>query len=334
MRLALADGQLQSVAQRDHPALTGECAHLPDVVDIHDRIPMNSLELWCSQALFDHSQRLGCKQPPFRGNNPNQFPLRLKGQHVVTVQEEILLTAASHDLCAPGRVGWFGGGGDLVDTRGDLGRFPLQVSGALHGNPQSRFADGFQQIVDGPGFERLNRVLVISGYDHDNGEWGLAEVPDHFKPAHYRHLQIEKDNVRTEARDLLPSISTVSGLADDQDSRQQFQFFAKDAPRDRLVVNDQGFHHMRLHLLHVSGTSARILNNNCDWRFNGDQRAELPYGRSSMDRGPPPDQNAMPSVARYDRGSTKCVPEQVERKLYTATLLVMLNASRRSVQIG
>src|ERR1019366_4031477 len=117
MRLAVADGQLQSVAQRDHPALTGECAHLPDVVDIHDRIPMNSLELGSCQALFHHSQRLGCKQPLFRGDNPNQFPLRLKGQHVVTVQEEILLTAASHDLCAPERVGWLRGGRDRVDLR-------------------------------------------------------------------------------------------------------------------------------------------------------------------------------------------------------------------------
>ena len=43
-------------------------------------------------------------------------------------------------------------------------------------------------------------------------------------------------------------------------------------------------------------------------------------------------QKAMPSVARYDRGSTKCVPEQVDRKLYTASLLVMLNASSRNVQ--
>ena len=43
--LALADDQLQRVAQGDQPALTAERAHLPDVVDIHDRIPMDSLEL-------------------------------------------------------------------------------------------------------------------------------------------------------------------------------------------------------------------------------------------------------------------------------------------------
>ena len=65
MRLALADGQLQGVAQRDQPPLTAERAHLPDVVDIYDRIPMDPLELRACQTLFDHSQRLGCEEPLF-----------------------------------------------------------------------------------------------------------------------------------------------------------------------------------------------------------------------------------------------------------------------------
>src|SRR5260370_41707691 len=40
----------------------------------------------------------------------------------------------------------------------------------------------------------------------------------------------------------------------------------------------------------------------------------------------------MPTSARYARGATKCVPEQVDRKLYMDSLLVMFSAVRRSVQ--
>ena len=43
-------------------------------------------------------------------------------------------------------------------------------------------------------------------------------------------------------------------------------------------------------------------------------------------------QKAMPTSARYARGATKCVPEQVERKLYIASLLVMFRAVSRRVQ--
>ena len=43
-------------------------------------------------------------------------------------------------------------------------------------------------------------------------------------------------------------------------------------------------------------------------------------------------QKAIPNCARYVRGATKCVPEQVERKLKSATLLVTFRASNRKVQ--
>src|SRR5207248_4410621 len=42
-------------------------------------------------------------------------------------------------------------------------------------------------------------------------------------------------------------------------------------------------------------------------------------------------QKVTPSAARKKWGATKCVPEQVERKLKIATSLVMFNASSRNV---
>src|ERR1041384_794649 len=119
--LALADGQLQRVAQGDQPPLAAERAHFADVVDIHDRIPMDSLELRQSQALFDQSQRLRCKEPMFGRNNPDQLPFSLKSQDVVRIQKEVFLPASSHNLLVPWRIGWFGCGSDFVETRDDLG---------------------------------------------------------------------------------------------------------------------------------------------------------------------------------------------------------------------
>jgi hypothetical protein len=42
----------------------------------------------------------------------------------------------------------------------------------------------------------------------------------------------------------------------------------------------------------------------------------------------------MPTSARYASGATKCVPEQVERKLYIAASLVMFSAVRRRVRVA
>src|SRR5208337_3054328 len=60
-----------------------------------------------------------------------------------------------------------------------------------------------------------------------------------------------------------------------------------------------------------------------------DDRARLACAARQTKGGP---QKATPNSARYARGATKCVPEQVDRKLNSASLFVTFSASNRIVQ--
>src|ERR1035441_3716194 len=56
--LALADHELQPVAESDAPALAAERGELTDVIHIHDCVAVHPLELPPAQAILDGPQRL------------------------------------------------------------------------------------------------------------------------------------------------------------------------------------------------------------------------------------------------------------------------------------
>ena len=71
---------------------------------------------------------------------------------------------------------------------------------------------------------------------------------DDFKAAHDRHLEVEKDEVRFEFANFLQRFPAVCSLANDRDLRQQLQFLAQEAARDRLIVHDQSLDQASVHL--------------------------------------------------------------------------------------
>jgi hypothetical protein len=105
LRLPLAHDTLQCVAQGDQPTLAGESGQPADMIHIDHRIPVYPLELGLRHPLFDHSQALHGQKAPFPGDNPNEFPLGLKGENLVQVQQEVARTAPAHDLLAMSRDG-------------------------------------------------------------------------------------------------------------------------------------------------------------------------------------------------------------------------------------
>ena len=123
---------------------------------------------------------------------------------------------------------------------GDFQRILAQLSGSLHGLPEPLFADRFQQIIHRSGFERLDGVLVERGDDHDHGQVSAAQFPHHFEAAHDRHLEVEQHQVRLERGDLLQGLLAVLCLPDDHHVRNGLQFLPQHAPRDGLIVHDEG----------------------------------------------------------------------------------------------
>src|SRR5258708_6664736 len=105
----LAHDDLQTIAQRDHPTLAAQCTHLSDMIQIDDRIAVDAPELLFLETLLDYPQGLGSQEPLFRGNDPNQLPLGLKGQNTVRVQEKIVRPDSAYNLSIRRGVGRHGG---------------------------------------------------------------------------------------------------------------------------------------------------------------------------------------------------------------------------------
>src|SRR5207245_5234601 len=96
-RLALARNELLLVAQCDQPSLAAESAHLPHVIDIHQRVPVNASKAGMSQPMLQYFQRLGRQVFSLRGEDPDQVAIRLEGVDLVRAQQKVFLTDLTYD---------------------------------------------------------------------------------------------------------------------------------------------------------------------------------------------------------------------------------------------
>ena len=71
------------------------------MVHIHDCIAVYPLELRFRQPLLNCSQALRSEDSLFRCNNPDQFPLGLKGENLVQFQEQVFVAISTDNLFAP-----------------------------------------------------------------------------------------------------------------------------------------------------------------------------------------------------------------------------------------
>src|ERR1019366_5380133 len=147
--LALADNQLQPVAESNGPALAAERGELADVIHIHDGIAVHPLKLRPAQAVLDGSQRLRCVEALLCRDDPNQFPLGLKSEHLIGIQQYIIGSAATDHLADPGGMLRRGDRGDAGNLVGDLDWPVQQAGGALHRFLQTCFGNRLEQVIDG-----------------------------------------------------------------------------------------------------------------------------------------------------------------------------------------
>src|ERR1017187_9646106 len=96
--LAFADHQLKPIAEGDVPALAAQRGELADVIHIDDGVAVHPLELRSAEAILDGLQRLRGIQAIPGGDDPDQFALGLKGEHLIGIQQYIVGSAAAHHL--------------------------------------------------------------------------------------------------------------------------------------------------------------------------------------------------------------------------------------------
>src|SRR5579863_5045453 len=159
VRLALADDKLLIVGKREQPALAAQGAHLAHVIDIHQSPAVNSAKVGVAQLELNGFERLRRQIAFFRRDDPDQVPLRFKGQHLVGVEQKILISALCDDPPdgTPCR--------RLRDFRrrrlpGRFRRSWTKLQSPINRLYERLLADRFQKVIDRARFERLNRVLV------------------------------------------------------------------------------------------------------------------------------------------------------------------------------
>ena len=84
--LAFACDEFLIVTQRDQPSLAAEGAHLADMIDIHQRVPVNSLEGCARKPVLDHFERLSGKVLALGRYDPDQVAFGLKRVDLIGAQ--------------------------------------------------------------------------------------------------------------------------------------------------------------------------------------------------------------------------------------------------------
>ena len=195
-RLAFTDDELLPVAEGNEPALAAHRAHLTDMVDVDKSVAVDAAKACVVQLPLNRFQRLRRQIALFRRDNPDQIPFGLECKNLARIQEQILVAAPRHNLPhGPG------GGrlSDFLDFRQLLGHFGGPGTKPDHPLDSLRkpvLADWFEQIIDGPGFEGLNCVVIEGRHDDDHRHMAhRLEFTDDVEPAESRHLQIEEDDI-------------------------------------------------------------------------------------------------------------------------------------------
>src|ERR1035438_8194759 len=80
--LPLAGNELLFVTQRDEPALAAQCAHLADMIDVHQGVSVDALKAGISQALVQHLERLRRLVFLARGGDPDDVALGMECENL------------------------------------------------------------------------------------------------------------------------------------------------------------------------------------------------------------------------------------------------------------
>ena len=138
--------------------------------------------------------------------------------------------------------------------------------------------DGLEQVGQCLGLERAKRVLIEAGdEDHQRERNRACNRAQHFESIQPRHLNVEKDQVRSQPLSQLQRPQSIFRLANDFDPRAARQQPAQAYARGLLVINQQAAQSRRHADAAVSfngrNTVARLP---CRGQLSNDRRARAP----------------------------------------------------------
>ena len=173
------------------------------------------------ERLLELAQRLGAQVRAVVRVHAAVVAVSAREMQLVPVEQDGLTTAHDRDLRDRG-----GGPGPMAEPPHDLGE-PLGV-------------DRLEQVVERLDRERLDRVLLVRGHEHELRRSGpTVHETSGVEPGEPGHLDVDEDHVvRNRSREL-QRLGRARRLADDFDLRVGGEQVAQLRARGRLVVDEQ-----------------------------------------------------------------------------------------------
>ena len=138
------------------------------------------------------------------------------------------------------------GAGDARQQRDELLAVPDRlalgelVAHVREGSLEPLVHQRLQQVVERVRIEGVDRIPVESSHEDDHRHAGLRDAAQHLESVDARHLDVEEHEVRRVARDRVDRLAPVCALVDDLEVTECAQAELESAPRERLVVDDDG----------------------------------------------------------------------------------------------
>ena len=111
---------------------------------------------------------------------------------------------------------------------------------AVHRRCEPVLVDGLHQIIDRLGIERPQRMLAISGDEHEQRRLDVHQTLDHRETVETRHLDVEEDEIGLVGLDLPDRFAAVRCRGDDLDVIEGLQPELQPLSREWFVVDQNG----------------------------------------------------------------------------------------------
>ncbi len=151
--------------------------------------------------------------------------------------------------------------GDAAGGRGGLGAGGGDfVFGAGEGAVEAGVVVGLEQVIQRPGLEGADGILVICGYKYDGGRSVVAEELENIESVRLRHLHIEEEEVGAGRADGGGGLDAGAAFAGEFDAGIEAEEAGDVAAGERLIIH------------------------NHDANGSGSERANLSHGRSEREK--------------------------------------------------
>jgi hypothetical protein len=229
--------QLLAVREHHHELPVAPWLELADAVEVHDVGLVDAHEAAAGQALREALERPADAVLRRARMQPHVVAVPFDPVDRVDREEADALSAPHGDPLEPVRAR----AEQAVQAGRQVRRGRARRPGA---HPAERLAEALpgerlEEVVDRPGLEGGERVLVIRGHEDDRRHHTHSDGVEHLEPVHFGHLDVQEEDIGLEREDRVDRGGPVLALPHQIDIGLGRDQVAQPFAGWRLVVDDE-----------------------------------------------------------------------------------------------